>query len=320
MEEFVLPKLSSNEKADALFKLNLLKELCCNVETLRPEQVDLVERVFRQLTSIIPINREPVSNGYKFPFVRTVINEAIVQRNARLHSLENLRYPPLNMKDLPYNRANLKGQSVFYGASHSFPAIVETKPKEGQLITISDWEIIHGCEIRQFVVCQDSEIAAQNDPFLLDRYNEHLRMLYKLDADTLSIIDGIYDFIVQAFTKVVNPKNKQGYLISALFADHILNHGSPKVDAIIYPSVAFNNYTLNIAVTPECLNSCFKMTEAKEMLVTQSLDQGDAKWFGVITGRAVVDPDIPLRLNWQNEPIARDEMIGLSHLYDFSLE
>jgi len=320
MSEFVVPKLSSSEKADAQFKLNLLKELCANVETLGVSHVELVTNVFRQLTTIIPINRETVT-GYKFPFVRTVINKDVIQKNSRLHSLTNLRYPPNEVvKNLSYNRANLKQQAIFYGASHSFPAIVETKPKEGQLITTSQWEIKQGCEIHQFVICQDSDIAAQNDPFLLERYNEHLRMLQKLDPDTLSIIDGIYDFIVQAFTKVVNPMNKQGYLISALFADQMLNHGSPKVDAIIYPSVAFNGYTLNIAVTPNCLNACFKMTGVKEMLVTRTPDGSDAKWFGLITGTAEVDSDIPLRLNWKNGLIPSDEMSALSKRYDFSLE
>lgn len=109
---------------------------------LDDEQIAYLRVLLPGLLDMLPMQIEEHHNLPR-SFERLVINEEVCGKNKRLHSLEQLRYPPRTIQHkLNYNRASMKGQSVFYaGSLGPLPVTVETQTKRGQLISKVDKQI-----------------------------------------------------------------------------------------------------------------------------------------------------------------------------------
>lgn len=250
-----------------------------------------------------------VNTVYKFshPVERLVINRTVTEGNlnSRLKSLEQLRYPPLEIADkLDYNRASLKGQSIFYaGTLGQLPNTIENPPKVGDLITTSKWTLKQGEKLNLMIICQDKELADKIPNELLNGYNSYVDSLKKLPNNTREVVEQSYKFLIKAFTSKVSKNNKQGYFFSSVIADMLFNKMEGKqIDAIYYPSVANDGSAMNIAIKPDVLDEKFTMIEAIEQIVTVDPESSKVKetsgWFGYTTADCKsFDPE-SLILNW----------------------
>lgn len=257
-------------------------------EALEPEQVDFIVRNFKVFIGILPFCVDALNNP-GFIFHRVSINQDITGgSNARLKNVERIIYPPVQLGNkIDYNRCNLRGTPIFYAGAHGkLPVTIETNPQLGQLITESRWKLKTGSALRLFTVAQDIEIAMKNPDHLLDDYNKYENYLSDLPARSSMVVRAAYEFLVAAFIKVVQPYRRQGYLMSALVTDFLINHPFTPVDAIFYPSVANSGSFMNVAITTSAFDKHLEFVNATEMIVYNSPMNNKAGWNGIVTGEA----------------------------------
>ena len=292
----------TDDKLDQLFpKLEYVKQLADNPEGLSEQQISFFRELLPNLMSMLPIRTEVVK-GFSLPFERLVINEQVLGKNKRVHSLENLRYPPREKQStLNYNRASMKGQSIFYASSMgSLAMTVETRPERGQLITHSKWKLKEGEKLNMLSIFHHEELAMANPHELLQPFNDYLAELRKFSPKAQQAIEMIYEIIVRAFTRRVDPSNKQGYVVSALLSELFMFDPNNGVDAIYFPSVPNRGMCMNIAVKPDSLDSKFIMTQADEHIVTQHPEPDHNGWWSFHTAKGKLCKENSLELCWEN--------------------
>ena len=208
---------------------------------------------------------------------RVSINHTITEdkRNKRLEKIQDIKYPPSRIsKNLRYNRCSFKGQSIFYGGFGDIFALVENKPKKGDLITISKWKIKPGLNICYVPVFQSINIV-ESSPAFKNEWEAYNKQLLKLNNVNRTAIETIYGLISYFFTRKVNDNIE--YIFSSYFANKFLNSSIQKIEAIYYPSVENNLLTQNIAISPEIFDLKFDFIQAREMLVL-SCDKNKGGW------------------------------------------
>ncbi len=291
--------LTGFQKQDILSRLKILNDYCDNSESLTEGEISFIKIAIPELICILPTCVYPVSS-FKLPFERLVINEIICGKNKRLKSLTDLRYPPRKkLPNLDYNRTSLKGQAIFYaGSKGKLTLAFETQPQKGQLITISKWIQTSG-PINMTVICQDASLAMSNPDELLQYYNHYERLLNQLETNTQEVVIAIFRFIIKAFTREVDPKNKKGYLFSALLSNMFFNSSENPCDAIYYPSVPCDGSAMNIAIKPDVLDKHFEMIEANEVVVEESHNKN--KWLTFDSAICKSYNKDTLELNWENK-------------------
>lgn len=301
-------KISTENKQQILFQIRVLNEYCDKSENLTDGEVLFLKKTLPDLIGLLPMKVDLVKD-LRLPFERLVINESVCKKNRRLKNLADLRYPPREIQNnMDYNRASLKGQTVFYaGTKGSLPNSIEIQPQKGKVITESKWKFNSGI-LKMLVICQDANLAMSNPNELLKYYNEYERLLHQLDANTKEVVESAYMFIIKAFTRKVNSQIKQGYLFSALLSNLFFTNKENPVDAIYYPSVANNGSVMNIAILPNILDKQFRMIEATESIVVSN--PGKNKWGAFTTGICKCYDEDTLELNWV------DQVIPTNGLFD----
>jgi hypothetical protein len=269
--------------------------------TLPQAAIEVLKKYIPMVLNYLPLFTYTFDTD--FIFERVVINQQIANsENRRLTNIENIKYPPLSMADkIGYNRANLKGQSIFYaGASGLLAVNIETKPKRGQLVTTSKWQLKKNEKINVFVVCQDIAIVQSHFYQIEYYYNHFIDTIKELHFNTSEVVEAIYKFITKAFLRKVNPSNRQEYLFSALIADYLFTQTFKPIDAIYYPSVQVDS-SMNIAIKPNVLEEKFDFHSAKESLCLMDPQDNTLGWLSHTTAECLVVDDN--KLIWQNQPI-----------------
>jgi hypothetical protein len=218
-------------------------------------------------------------------FERMTINRTLPNNNGEtIHELKYLKNPPPESIS-KYGRANLKGQSILY-ATFILPTIIfEMKPKVGELVTISKWELkipetnLLVCPIIDYPNCRDYQ--------LLNEFEKALKTCPKGFQD---IIINDYNLIAQCFSKYVEKGKDINYIFSAHFADQIFNElYDGKIEAIIYPSVQDPVNSANIALKPSAFEEKYKIFEICESIVYSN--DGNSLFLKRIKTTRNVDPN-----------------------------
>jgi len=301
-----------------LLKIKVLNEFMDKSESLNQVEVEFLTNNFKHLIGIVPTRVHPI-DSFTQPFERLVINPF----NTRLKSVSQLRYPPKEIAHkIDYNRASLKGKCVMYaGTMGMLPITVEVKPKEGQLITRSKWQFNGKRKLKTIVICQDKELAILNFEVLYNDYKEYVKCLSAMQPNNRAVVEAVNAFIIKAFTRSVNPENRQGYIMSALISEYFYTLAEDPVDAIYYPSVANKGSSMNIAIKPEVVDELFDLIEVNEDIVTIDPSNLSGGWFVFNTGTCNNFNNESLKLNWTNMPIPEDSGIHeLIEKYNINLK
>jgi hypothetical protein len=211
---------------------------------------------------------------------RVSINRTIREdrTNNRLFYIEELKYPPKKVADkLYYNRASFKKQSMFYGGFGHFQALFENSPNTGDLFTISTWHQKEETKLHFAIIFHDEQLQNLTDMFQ-NEWNNYLKQLNKLDQKTQIAIRKLFSLITFFFTKRVSPFKRIEYLFSAFISNKIFEMScSPKIEAILYPSVAIGYIASNIAILPDIFDSKFDFVKAEEFIVLNKTS-GKNQW------------------------------------------
>lgn len=254
--------------------------------------------------------------SFEGEFERVVINRTVREdeQNARITDYSQLKYPPLKIESkLNYNRASLKGQSVFYAGAGNLPSILETRPELGDLYTVSKWKQKKGTEINHFPIFYHEAIYER--PEFEKDWEHHNNLLKSLSPEVREVVSEFLSFMTEVFIKEVNRDDKSGYIFSSLFSNYYLTKVLPQVHCIYYPSVASEYVASNIACLPKTLDNFFECTEVKECLCTHH--NGSKQWLSRrIAEVKNVNPKAIGEYEWELH-ISEEEYNYLKQEYNF---
>ena len=207
------------------------------------------------------VHRTPVQDVWRVTPNHAVLENA---RDTRLHQLALLKYPPA--EKARYGRANLPGRSVLYGAFSRISPRLETKPVSGDLITLTRWRSGAGTVLSVAPIVFLPEIVAAM-PYYQGHYQRFEQWLAGKPDDEARYVREATEFITRQFIKHVPVGRSADYLVSAAFADLLLQDDG--IDAVVYPSVATALHDVNIAIKPAVFDGLFEPVEAHEMMVAR---------------------------------------------------
>lgn len=251
-------------------KLKELKNL--NFEGLDKKQIG--EIIFKYLTvvpSLIGKYAPEKFNAFKFYRARLNVNTEIEDLNL----VQTYSYPlPQFCKE--NGRANLKYKSVFYSTNCALTAIIESKPKVGDIGYLSFWQGVTDREMKSGVLL----------PRQLDKGNEW----YVLAEDIYSFADKHIDKVAMQkanyFHEALNfiadlyLTEEQPYPITSWISNELL-YGTAWKDFIIYPSFANKAFSSNFAIHPNVVDRYLKFEKVIRFKVLEI--NGDR--FSLSTGR-----------------------------------
>jgi len=218
-----------------------------------------------------------VSDGFdKFNDLKRVsINKTIREdrSNNRLFTISNLKYPPASViEKLNYNRASYKRQFIFYGGFGKLQALFENLPNTGDLFTLSTWRQKENTKIHYAEIFHDEKIHKHTDLYKTE-WNNYCKQLETLDMMTSEAIRKLFSLMTFFFIRPVDPSRKIEYLFSSFLSNKIFEMNiSPKIEAILYPSVPMEYIAINLAVKPDAFDEKIDFVKAEEFIVTYKAD------------------------------------------------
>ncbi|MDY3339538.1 hypothetical protein PG279_10175 [Riemerella anatipestifer] len=132
-----------------------------------------------------------------------------------------------------FGRCNMPSQQVLYCALNPASAYWETKPKKGDVITLSYWKRKKGVKINCNIIGHEKVLNPKIDTKLKE-------VFYLLD-----------DFFIDAFSYEVDRSRPRDYLFSSLLSSEFLFYpinSDKNIEAIIYPSVQKKKFGYNFAI------------------------------------------------------------------------
>lgn len=244
--------------------------------------------------------------------IRISINRDVAGSNRRLTNISQLKYPPKH-KVKKYGRCNIPEESIFYCSMIGLTSIKELKPKVGDLITETTWELQ---DKYRLVIVPLFYNQPTNAPFkhpdtgeviprlinpqsflLQNRFEQSIKdyppRLKSLSTYAMKVIS-------EFFARDINSKNHLNYIYSAIFAHKFLYEvpKSDKIDAIQYPSVQSRLNDENLAIKPESLEKHYKLTEISEQIVIQDPSMGNGAYIMTCTGNVIEYDNVCGKIFW----------------------
>lgn len=238
----MIEKIANNELNTERLNLNptnKIKEKIDYYRTLLGKTHDLSNDDFEILKNDIAtfFNLKPgiPTNDAPKRIVRISNNNKILQAQGKelsyLTEISQLLAPPIEY--CGFGRCNIPKQQVLYCAMNEAGAYWETKPKRGDVITISHFELKQGETVNCDVIIKDKT----KDP----KISHQLQEVYYL----------LEDFFVDVFSLEVKRDRPRDYLFSGILSSEILFYpvvADNNIEAIIYPSVQKKKFGANFAI------------------------------------------------------------------------
>ena len=220
----------------------------------------------------LPFFSAPVFEDQLGPnLIRVTVNKYLPKNNnERIKEINFLKYPPVQAVT-KYGRANLVGQSVFYGAFDPVTPLSEMKPLKGDLITVSTWAQKDEFGLTLTPICSitSGDDGKTHNEISFRFQRAYQNSLIRMPNNQSEQIDELVSFMSKCFAKKVKYGNSFDYYLSAYFADRLLNEfEESKLEAIIYPSLAQKMAFSNIAVKPDSFDSKFELIKVEESVIT----------------------------------------------------
>lgn len=229
---FNTEKLNLNPPDKVKEKLDYYRSLFNKTHDLSSEEF---EKLAKNIKTFFNIKAVGFTDIPPTRLVRISNNNRILAAQGKelsyLTDISELLAPPIQYCD--YNRCNLPQQQVLYCATTDACAYWETKPRNGDVITLSYFELKPQTKINCNVVrSQKREPHKGNN-------------LLQIVGDLLE------DFLIDAFSLEVARNRPKDYLFSSLLAAEQLFYPIPSdenVAAFIYPSVQKKKFGANFAI------------------------------------------------------------------------
>ena len=200
------------------------------------------------------INPKGEFNKQKFYRVRMNISEGEDPNLIRTHS-----YPS---PCTTFGRANLIGKSIFYCSNHPGSSISESRGTKDKIGYLSVWEPRAERDVK-YGICLPQDLRRENEfNFMSNNTYNFITEDSKQDAgEKAAHLQFYHRFIAERFVKETHP-----YTLTSWIANEML-YGPQWRDFIIYPSVANESYSCNMAFHPNSADTLLKFKKVLEFKV-----------------------------------------------------
>jgi hypothetical protein len=182
--------------------------------------------------------------------------------NEDIGLIRTFSYPPASFCK-ENGRANLKGKSAFYCSNQPGTAIIESKPVAGCTGYLSIWEANTVRDVK-YGICLPENLCAENEFRLMaDGIHKYIREESTIAKDKAEHFQFFHQFIAEKFLNEAEP-----YPLTSWIANEML-YGPHWRDFIIYPSVANDTVSCNMAFHPNSADSLLKLIKVMEFKVSQ---------------------------------------------------
>lgn len=193
------------------------------------------------------------------------LNQVWRGRIGRYEKVTDLWYPPKTVVK-SYGRANPPGYSVFYGSFGLNPRaglIEELRAEEGQLITLmccqlhpsdTDLPILGFGHVDKFM------LQKSDDAQLHERYRNSDRARRQLCRSDIGFKKNevVLDWLNEVFTKKSSSEHESQYMHTVAVLDAAIRGFG--CEGIIYPSVASDRKSINVALAPKLVDRFYVPT------------------------------------------------------------
>ncbi len=270
----------------------------------------LIEKyILSMLDYALPFFSHLVLEDDFYELHRLTINKKVIGKNKRIHDIKFLKYPP-SENVVNYGRCNYPKQSIFYGSFFHMTAINEMKPRIGDLVTFSVWRAKTGTTLKYCPIFKNQPPMFKNPDPNKRTINPRTFKINELYEEKIKDyptymrqqIDELVQFVADAFTKSVNPKNSLDYIFSAYFSNKIFNEFEKgNIEAIYYPSVQDKLSFENVSIKPDVLEKKYDLVEVRDDVINNDPSTGcpgywmdglsTCKSFDYAKGKILWDPN-----------------------------
>jgi hypothetical protein len=230
--KFNTEKLNLNPPDKVKEKLDYYRTLFNKTHDLPADQL---EELTQNIKTFFNLKAVGFTDNPPARLVRISINNRILSSQGKelsyLTDISQLLAPPI--KYCNYGRCNIQGQQVLYCATSEASAYWETKPKNGDVITLSHYELKPNAKVNCNIIRREKrENAKANHPLI-------------------EIAGLLEEFLIEAFSLEVSRDRPADYLFSSLLSSEQLFYpvvSDKNIEAIIYPSVQKKKFGENFAI------------------------------------------------------------------------
>jgi hypothetical protein len=189
-----------------------------------------------------------------------------------------LWYPPAAAVTKP-GRLNGVCQVRLYAASMANTTVLELKPEAGDVFTIlvarTKSGTVETISDVAFIGVERSLAPERGSLTEDDLFRASPSFRAQLGESKYRKWLLIDDFISEILGERVDDANELKYKLTGAFGDLIFE--APQINAVTYPSVATNNYGLNICLLPEKADALFRPSEAWEIVLGEQAAHVDVE-------------------------------------------
>ncbi len=230
--KFNTEKLNLNPPDKVKEKLDYYRTLFNKTHDLPADQL---EELTQNIKTFFNLKSVGFTDNPPARLVRISINNKILASQEKelsyLTDISQLLAPPI--KYCNYGRCNIQGQQVLYCATSEAGAYWETKPKNGDVITLSHYELKPNVKVNCNIIRREKrENTKANHPLI-------------------EIAGLLEEFLIEAFSLEVSRDRPADYLFSSLLSSEQLFYpvvSDKNIEAIIYPSVQKKKFGENFAI------------------------------------------------------------------------
>jgi len=206
--------------------------------------------------------------------VRISNNNRILEAQGKelsyLTNISQLLAPPI--ENCGFGRCNMSRQQVLYCAMNEAGAYWETKPKHGDVITLSHFELKPGATVNCNIVVKEKT----QDP----KISHQLQEVYYL----------LEDFFVDVYSMEVLRDRSRDYLFSGILSSEMLFYpvvADNNIEAIIYPSVQKKKYGENFAIRNDLIFERYKLIGVETRFILDEYENLDPASDEVTTDQVI---------------------------------
>jgi len=252
-------------------KLNYYRSLFGKIEDLSADEFETLKEDISTFFTF------KVGSDTKKPperLVRISDNNRILEAQKKelsyLTDISQLLAPPIEYCN--FGRCNIPNQQVLYCATSEAGAYWETLPKNGDVITISHYELKPDTEVNCFIVKKDKT----ENPKIS---NELQEVYYILE-----------DFFVNVYSLLISRERPKDYLFSALLSSGLIFYpviADNNFEAIIYPSVQKKKYGVNFAIRNELILEKYNLIGVETRFILDEYENLDPSTEEVTTDQLI---------------------------------
>lgn len=269
--EFNTEKLNLNPPEKVREKLDYYRSFFNKINDLPIEKIDELNKDIKTFFNLKPVG---FTDSPPARLVRVSINNRILPSQGKelsyLTDISQLLAPPIQYCN--YGRCNIPKQQILYCATSEAGAYWETKPKKGDVITLSHFELKKDATVNCNVIRKEKR-----------EYNGSSHQF-------IEIAGLLEEFFIDAFSVEVSRDRPADYLFSALLTSEQLFYpvvSDKNIEAIIYPSVQKKKFGENFAIRNDLIFERYNLIGVETRFILDEYESLDPSSNAVTTDQLI---------------------------------